>query len=206
MDNTNVKLTKKQKKLVHRFVETGNATQSAIYAGYSKKSAKNNVGYTLSLDYVKKYMSKVRAEKEKREAEYLKKRTIVLDEAIYEMILKSTDDYSEIKKIVENAILRESALNAESADDWLKRNKRKNLDGGIRYKVLERANFRCEACGVSPKIDNECVLEVDHIIPLTLGGGNNITNFQCLCRSCNASKGNRYSVNNHEMYVGVENA
>lgn len=41
---------------------------------------------------------------------------------------------------------------------------------------------QCLGCGRKTK------LEVDHVVPLTHGGSNDITNLQPLCRSCNASK------------------
>ena len=42
---------------------------------------------------------------------------------------------------------------------------------------------RCVACGQIAE------LTVDHIIPVSMGGGNDINNIQPLCMSCNASKG-----------------
>lgn len=42
---------------------------------------------------------------------------------------------------------------------------------------------RCAACGAETK------LQVDHKIPLALGGSNRIKNIQPLCRNCNARKG-----------------
>lgn len=48
--------------------------------------------------------------------------------------------------------------------------------------VKNRQNGRCAACKAKAK------LEMDHIMPLALGGGGDKTNFQGLCRSCNLSK------------------
>ena len=45
---------------------------------------------------------------------------------------------------------------------------------------------KCLSCGLVTK------LELDHVIPLALGGTNTIDNAQPLCRSCNARKGARY--------------
>ena len=61
------------------------------------------------------------------------------------------------------------------------------VPGSVRYKVLSAAKFRCELCGVSADEKN---LEVDHIFPKSLGGRDDITNYQALCYTCNAAKRN----------------
>lgn len=56
-----------------------------------------------------------------------------------------------------------------------------------RYKIFEKDNFKCVICGRDGK---EVILEIDHIIPRSKGGKNDISNYQTLCRQCNGSKGN----------------
>ena len=62
------------------------------------------------------------------------------------------------------------------------------VSGTIQNKVLTDAKGRCALCGISK---DEKYLQVDHIIPRSLGGPDVISNFQALCYTCNAQKGNR---------------
>ncbi len=59
--------------------------------------------------------------------------------------------------------------------------------------VFNKFNYRCANCTYNNEqhiIDYGQRLHLDHIIPVSLGGGNSIDNLQLLCRSCNSSKGN----------------
>jgi 5-methylcytosine-specific restriction endonuclease McrA len=49
--------------------------------------------------------------------------------------------------------------------------------------LCERYGNKCLACG-----DTEAVLEADHVVPLTKGGSDTISNIQPLCGSCNRKK------------------
>jgi hypothetical protein len=59
-------------------------------------------------------------------------------------------------------------------------------DPELRQKVFMRDKCKCVFCG---KKDN---LTIDHIIPVILGGGDEMMNLQTLCQSCNSRKGSRY--------------
>lgn len=58
-----------------------------------------------------------------------------------------------------------------------------------RHKVLERDRFRCQDCGASAA--NGAELEVDHTIPVSKGGSNDISNLRTLCKDCNRGKADR---------------
>lgn len=60
--------------------------------------------------------------------------------------------------------------------------------------VLVRDQWTCQICGVPTPLGlrgthHQDAPEVDHIIPLCLGGGHTWDNVRCACRRCNGSKG-----------------
>ena len=60
-----------------------------------------------------------------------------------------------------------------------------------RWAVLKRDNYRCAKCGASPSNDHNVELEIDHVVPVARGGGNELGNLQTLCRCCNQGKKDR---------------
>jgi len=58
----------------------------------------------------------------------------------------------------------------------------------IRYQVLASYKGRCALCGATSK---ERRIEVDHIVPRSKGGSNDISNLQALCDECNRGKSNK---------------
>ncbi len=73
---------------------------------------------------------------------------------------------------------------------------REAISGSVRYQVLLRAGRRCESCGVSVA---DKAIDVDHIVPRSLGGLNDISNYQALCWECNTNKGNRDKTNFQQL-------
>lgn len=60
---------------------------------------------------------------------------------------------------------------------------------GLRWEVLARDNWTCCSCGRSTREDG-VVLHVDHIVPRSKGGTDEIDNLQTLCSKCNIGKSN----------------
>ena len=63
--------------------------------------------------------------------------------------------------------------------------KRKSIPAKLRHQVFVRDGYRCVECGATNK---ETTLEIDHIIPVSKGGTNDIDNLQTLCKTCNRKK------------------
>lgn len=91
--------------------------------------------------------------------------------------------------------------------DWARRNPVKGRLKTMRYnarklsaegysaekdieEILSRQNYKCANCNS----DFNGLYEVDHIMPLFLGGSNWPSNLQCLCRSCNARKSAKHPI------------
>lgn len=73
--------------------------------------------------------------------------------------------------------------------DW-ESDTRAMVTAGQRFRIFDRDDYRCLACGRSAEGDG-VVLHVDHITPRSKGGSDDDENLQTLCAECNLGKGNR---------------
>jgi hypothetical protein len=58
----------------------------------------------------------------------------------------------------------------------------------LRFETFKRDGFVCQYCGASPP---KATLEVDHIVPVAGGGGNEPDNLTTACFDCNRGKAAR---------------
>lgn len=65
---------------------------------------------------------------------------------------------------------------------------RRPISNSIRFKVFDRDGFTCGYCGRTPP---SVVLEVDHVTPVSAGGGNGLSNLLTACFECNRGKAAR---------------
>lgn len=59
------------------------------------------------------------------------------------------------------------------------------MTDGKRLSIYNRYSGHCAYCGQHMKLKN---MTVDHLMPQSKGGGNNIENLMPSCRECNAMK------------------
>ena len=70
---------------------------------------------------------------------------------------------------------------------------RNKISDKRRKEVIERDNCTCQICGIKVDINSfnkDNSLNIDHILPISKGGKNNIDNLRVLCRKCNLSRRN----------------
>lgn len=70
--------------------------------------------------------------------------------------------------------------------------KRKQVRKTDRFEVFKRDGFVCQYCGRRPPL---VILEIDHISPVSKGGGNDINNLLTACFDCNRGKSDKSLLN-----------
>lgn len=69
------------------------------------------------------------------------------------------------------------------------KNNRNPISAPLRHECFKKNQYRCVECGAKA---NQTRLHVDHIIPISQGGLDELSNLQTLCSDCNHAKHNRF--------------
>ncbi len=96
------------------------------------------------------------------------------------------DKYREIHSDWKKA--NKDAVNASTHKRRAKLAERGNYTPAQWVAMKEAFSFRCLMCR---RVEPEIKLTVDHIVPISEGGSNEISNIQPLCESCNSKKHRR---------------
>ena len=102
---------------------------------------------------------------------------------LYDYLWQWGDGYGAwVTEVIEDA-LRDQGFQRYRPDPKARNtNSRKPVSQGKVVIAMQKSNGLCVRCGATER------LEVDHIVPVSRGGTNEIDNLQMLCKSCNASK------------------
>jgi hypothetical protein len=71
------------------------------------------------------------------------------------------------------------------------------IPAALRRWVIQRANNRCEYCGIS-QIGQVATFHIDHVIPVVAGGETTAENLALACVSCSLRKGARQQLEDLE--------
>jgi hypothetical protein len=97
-----------------------------------------------------------------------------------------TNDEIEDKSNIEASLPRKDSSHKSN------RNTSRDINLRLRFKVMQRDNFKCCICGKSPATSPNVTLHIDHIKPWSKGGETTIDNLQTLCSDCNLGKSDLY--------------
>lgn len=64
---------------------------------------------------------------------------------------------------------------------------RKSISKRTRFEIFKRDSFTCRYCGKRPP---DTILHIDHILPVSKGGNNDLLNLITSCQECNMGKSN----------------
>lgn len=120
-------------------------------------------------------------------------------------LLKQKREYWEANKKELNKQQRQQRIiNPEKFRNWGRKAKRKRralklnapIENFSHIEVFERDNYICQLCGRKTRPDyknynHAKYPNLDHIIPLSKGGGHTKLNTQCVCHQCNMQKNNK---------------
>ena len=94
-------------------------------------------------------------------------------------VMQFMDAILHLRKRVSTTQIRQSLINQERA-------KFERDSGRIKLAMLAAGlEYACVECGTTHDIT------IDHKVPLSRGGGDDVSNLQFLCRSCNSRKGTK---------------
>jgi len=181
-------LTDRQQEFVDAYVAENNIKAAADAADYSYGYARRLVGKP----HVK---TAIEEAAQRRRERFVESCSLQISPALRSALDEHFETIEDAAKAVERVIL--ALIEKESA---VRLRSRGRITGDTRYDVLYRANFRCQACGVAASDGEDVRLEVDHIVPKSWGGSDDLDNLQVLCAACNTSKSNRYAYDhNHNQ-------
>jgi len=79
-------------------------------------------------------------------------------------------------KVIDTKVVKSKVVERERGRPWMRR----------RQRIMERDGYLCQTCSKSGKVT--VAEEVDHIIPLSVGGRDDDGNLQAICKECHQSK------------------
>lgn len=85
-------------------------------------------------------------------------------------------------------VKKSAAIKARAKPKQDSSKRSRHIPPSVRVSVLHKDDYKCLFCGRSSQ---QVQLEVDHIVPFSKGGSNNLNNLQTLCTDCNRGKGAR---------------
>lgn len=97
--------------------------------------------------------------------------------------------YNHDKEFKEKEVLRKKEWIKNNYERYRKNYNKRNPNTKKlreRFLVFQRDSFTCSYCGAKPP---EVVLQVDHILPKSKGGENEMGNYTTSCSLCNLGKG-----------------
>ena len=104
----------------------------------------------------------------------------------YVVIPKTSENYHRLKELMKEFDV--NTLDGLDFKEITEIKRRSPIPSALRHEVFKRDGYKCKECG---KTGEETTLHIDHILPVSQGGTDELNNLQTLCKECNEAKQNR---------------
>ncbi len=101
--------------------------------------------------------------------------------------IEQINENKQVSKPKQKRVVKAIISNSTSIKTKHKKTSR-YISKSTRVSVFHRDKYKCVFCGHSSQ---QVALQIDHIIPFSQGGSNQIDNLQTLCVDCNQGKSDR---------------
>lgn len=91
----------------------------------------------------------------------------------------------------------------KNADGLLEREDRVYFDRDMKRKIIKKSDERCAHCGKPISVKT---MTVEHVIPISKGGTNELENLVALCECCNKEKSNKVVNASYYPWLRVEHS
>jgi hypothetical protein len=105
--------------------------------------------------------------------------------------LEAFVEYINADRIEEDSLIRHQTVlqdEIQQESKGIHHRTKREVNLRMRFKVMERDNFKCCICGRSPSSTPGLLLHIDHIKPWSKGGETVMENLRTLCQDCNLGK------------------
>lgn len=89
---------------------------------------------------------------------------------------------------VNSSSKRADRMKSNTQKKHLRHATNRSISWRLRFRIMQRDNFKCVKCGRTPATDPAVILQIDHTLPWSKGGETLIENLQTLCSICNMGK------------------
>ena len=117
-----------------------------------------------------------------------KRKVVTCEKGVFRLLLDEDITDKQKKRLIELCDLRTEEYVDTYNKRWGVKTVREPVPSSLRYSTLAKSKGVCAACGVT---STERAIDIDHILPVNMGGKTEPFNLQALCRKCNAQKRDR---------------
>ena len=113
--------------------------------------------------------------------------------------------YGDKKRMCHDCIVSNARASKQCAK-YRRKSKAKQGDRYNPFDVFNRDKWKCYICGIKTHkqdVNSDSYAQIDHVIPLSKGGTDILSNVKCCCRKCNMKKSDSLDNVQLNMFINI---